>query len=70
MGKSQGKNSGTTKNSGMIRYHDAQGNSTPWMNLPYSEKQLKRLTIPQLLLLVTRQKGLKSLLIKFLIDKK
>lgn len=53
----------------MFRYTDDTG-STGWLKQPLDEKQLNRLTIIQLIIIVraAKKKGLKKSLIKFILE--
>lgn len=52
----------------MRRYHGKDGESTPWLSHPPSEKELKRLTVEQLLLIIRRKRGIKKNLINIILD--
>lgn len=56
----------------MRKYHDSNGNSTPWLSDNPTEKELNRLTIKQLLIIVAHRnnKGLKKVLVDFLTKNK
>jgi hypothetical protein len=50
----------------MVRYYDKNGKSTGWLSDKPKEYELKRLTIDQLQIIAKRKKGLKKILIEFL----
>lgn len=53
----------------MIKFTNKDGVSTPWLSKIPTEKELKRCSIEQLLIIASKRKGFKNILINFLKEK-